>query len=206
MNSNIKNIFYLIEGRTSQNAVLPQSTVDSAILNTQIVSNFKVRQTQSLQETIRLITEMNQAIETKYMQEFSNQDSEYINFKYKFEEYQLVVSKSKGLTSKILFGNMLRTIKGCGREFVSQVLDKFDTIHEFYHALKAMENETERLEFLGIVKKTKGGKGSKKLMMEEPSGLRLNKTVANHIVKLFFENPYPKIVDKKALDINEEGL
>lgn len=122
MNCNIKNIFYLVEGRTTQNAQLPQSTVDSAVLNTQIQQNFKVRTTQSLQDSIRLITEMHQAIETRFMRDMSNEDNEYVSFKYKFDEYQMVSSKNQCLSTKILFGNMLRTIKGCGKEVVSQLL------------------------------------------------------------------------------------
>jgi len=135
-NSNLKNIFYLVEGRVSQHSTLPQATVNKAVLNTQIVQNFKVRTTTSLQESIRLITEMHIAIESKFAQDLNNPSQDYTSFKYKFEEYQAVTSKSQGLTSKIHFGNMLRLIKGCGKECVSQILEKFDTLMDFYNALK----------------------------------------------------------------------
>ena len=205
-NSNIKNIFYLVEGRVSQHSNLPQSTINKAILNTQIVQNFKVRTTQSIQESIRLITEMHIAIEGKFAQDLNNSSQDYTCFKYKFEEYQTVTSKSQGLTSKIHFGNMLRLIKGCGKECVSQILEKFDTLFDFYNALKKLDGETERLEFLGQVKKPKG-RGKKALAMAanqtEPE-LHLNKNVANHIVKLFFEESYSRVVDQRIADLAEE--
>jgi len=209
MNSKMKNIFYLVEGKVSQNGGLPQSTVDSAILNTQVVQNFKVRTTQSIQESIRLITEMHIAIETKFAQELLNEEKNYVEFKYKFDEYQAVVSKSQGLTTKIHFGNMLRTIKGCGKEVVNQILEKFDTLHEFYSTLKGVGDEQERLEYLGAIKKKKAkkadkfGMGSQTPNEVEPA-LKLNKTVAGHIVKLFFEDVYPKVIEKKASEIVED--
>lgn len=206
-NSNIKNIFYLVEGKVSQHANLPQTTINKAVLNTQIVQNFKVRTTQSLQESIRLITEMHIAIEGKFAQDLSNPTQDYACFKYKFEEYQAVVSKSQGLTNKIHFGNMLRLIKGCGKENVAQILEKFDTLYDFYNTLKKLDGETERLEFLGQVKKPKG-RGKKALAMMttnqvEPE-LHLNKTVANHIVKLFFEESYPRVAGQNISDLAEE--
>ena len=207
MNSNIKNIFYLVEGKASQNAGLPQSTIDSAIINTQIVQNFKVRTTQSIQQTIRLITEMHLAIESKFAQEVLNTESDYVEFRYKFEEYQTVVSKSQGLTTKIHFGNMLRSIKGCGKEMVNQILDKFDTLHQFYSTLRVLDNEQERLEYLGAIKKKKSSKAVKLgqgLQREIEPELRLNKNVAGHIIKLFFEDSYPKIIEKKTSELCEE--
>ena len=107
-----------MEGRTTQSAALPQSTVEKAMLNTQIIQRFKVRKTQSLQESLRLITEMHIAIESKFRKELANSKSEYMCFRYKYDEYQTVGSKTQCLTNRILFGNMLRTIKGCGKEFV----------------------------------------------------------------------------------------
>ncbi len=208
MNSKIKNIFYLVEGKASQNANLPQSTIDNAIISTQIAQNFKVRTTSSLQESIRLITEMHLAIESKFEKDFLDTKTDYLEFRYKFDEYQTTASKSQGLTTKILFGNMLRTIKGCGKEMVNSILDKHETFHDFYGALKDCQGEQERLEFLGAVKKKKGSKASKlmKALSQEDnsSDLRLNKTVANHIVKLFFENPYPKVIEKKITELSEE--
>ncbi len=205
-NSNIKNIFYLVEGKVSQHANLPQSTINKAVLNTQIVQNFKVRTTQSLQESIRLITEMHIAIEGKFAQDLNNTRQDYTCFKYKFEEYQAVVSKSQGLTNKIHFGNMLRLIKGCGKENVANILEKFDTLSDFYNTLKKLDGETERLEFLGQVKKPKGrGKKALALAMAtsqvEPE-LHLNKALANHIIKLFFEETYPKVLSELAEEIS----
>ena len=34
MSSNIKNIFYFVEGKATQNAAVKQSAIDTAILNT----------------------------------------------------------------------------------------------------------------------------------------------------------------------------
>lgn len=205
MNCNIKNIFYLVEGRATQNAQLPQSTIDSAILNTQIQQKFKVRTTQSLQDSIRFITEMHQAIETRFMRDMADENNEHVTFKYKFDEYQTASSKTQCLSTKILFGNMLRTIKGCGKEVVTQILDEFDTLPEFYQALNKLSGETERLEMLGAVKKKKSKKSKNLIIVQEQEQrLHLNKTVAGHVAKLFCENPYTQILGKKASELNED--
>jgi hypothetical protein len=203
-NSKIKNIFYIVEGKATQSAVLRQNAIDTAILNTQILNGFKVRTTVNLQETIRLISSMHYSIEKAILQELTNTEKEYFEFQYNYDEFELLTSKSNCLNTRILFGNMMRHIKGCGKEAVAEILDKFDTFYDFYKHINSKPDEASRLEFLGQ-KQKKSKKNKNVIEIVDPLQVHVNKTVASYISTVFCEERYPKVISKDTQKFHEDS-
>ena len=54
--SKIPNVYYLVEGKTTQSAMLPQQTVDKAMQNTYLMDQFKVKHTENLLESIKWLS------------------------------------------------------------------------------------------------------------------------------------------------------
>lgn len=118
------------------------------MLHTQILNGLKVRQTVNLQDTIKWLILMSSSIESKVLQELKKTDKEYLEFQYNYDEYQVITAKNN-MTIKILFGNMMRQVKGCGRETITEFLDKFDSFNDFYSYFSRIPGDENKLSFLG---------------------------------------------------------
>jgi len=158
--SKLSHIFYLVEGMATKSSILPQSTIDSAILNTQLINKFKVKTTDTIHETLKWITQMNLLIENKFIQQIKDPENDTLEFKYNYTSFCSKTSKSH-ITIKTLFGNMLRNVKGCGKECVATILEKFPTPLSLYTALNSLPTEESRMDFLSPNKKLIKKKSSK---------------------------------------------
>ena len=202
--SKLDHIFYLIEGKATKSSVLPQSTIDSAIINTQIINKFKIKTTDSIHDTLKWIIKMNLAIETRFMHLMNNKNEDYLEFKYDYDGFCNKTSKSH-ITLKTLFGNMLRSVKGCGKEAVAIIIDKYPTIITLYKELNSFSNDQNRLDFLSPNKKfTKKKKNG--IIEQAPVSLGLNKNLSNTLIHIFCDLVYPKvpISDRNEIPLNEE--
>lgn len=203
--SKLKNVFYLVEGKPSQNVTIKESALDTAMLHTQILNGLKVRQTVNLQDTIKWLIMMNTAIESKVLQDLKNQGKEYLEFQYNYDEYQVITAKNN-MTIKILFGNMMRQVKGVGKETINEIMDKFESFFDFYNHFMKIPTEEKKLAFLG--QKQKKSKKSKKGIFEEeyhdPKELHVNKNVASNLMTLFTADVYPKILSKDTIKFHED--
>lgn len=197
--SKLKNIFYIVEGKATQKAPISQDEVDETLLEAQLSRNVKVRKSQSLQETIRMIAEMHIAIETKFMQDLSKPDPDSLQFKYKFGEYQTSTAKTKGPTVKFAFENMLKAMKEklggiLDEPLMDLILDKYDNLHDFYHSLKLLDEDTNLIEFLETNSKSKGLGEMDSRSQEKNEREGVNEMMASKISDLFFSDSYQEAV------------
>lgn len=193
--SNIQNIFYIIEGKATQNAPISQDEIDHVLLNAQLSRNTKVRRSQSLQETIRIMAEMHIAIETKFMQDLSKTDPDSMYFKYKFGEYQTVTARTKGPIVKSVFENMLKSMnKRLGGIFeellIDKILDKYDNLYDFYQDLKLLDDETNIIEYLETNSKSKGLGEMDSCSLERNEREEVNEGMTGKINDFFFSDSY----------------
>jgi ERCC4-type nuclease len=196
-------VFYLIEGKPTQSATIKESALDTAMLNTQILNGLKVRTTVNLQETLKWLIMMNNSIESKVLQEMKKDDKDYLEFQYTYDEYQVITAKNN-MNMKILFGNMMRQVKGLGRETISEFLEKFDSFNDFYSYFTKIQANEEKLSFLGQKEKKSKKKKGLETEFHDPKELKVNKTVAGYIMTLFNADAYPKVLSKDSIKFHED--
>lgn len=172
--SQLKHVYYLCEGKASKGSMLPQSVVDTAMMTTRLVDKFRTQHTKDTEDSINWITRLSMVVEKNFIQELESDEKDYIEFRYTYEEFSKKNSKAPS-DPKAIFAQMLRKIKGCGREFVSTVTSQYNSAMDLYKALNRLPSDEARRTMLK-------GLSSK-----------LSKTTIDHLIVLFCKEEYPKI-------------
>ena len=198
----LPHIFYLIEGKASKNSMLPQSIIDKAVINTRIANKFKIKYAENIQESIKWLTFMTYQIQKIYNRKRADLIiSDSLEFPYTLEEFLAQNTKAQTLTIKNAFGNMLRSIKGCGSEATSEIIKAFPTPLTFFAEINKLQSFEERFNLLNnSLKPTlkRMGKADAKNVLNIP------KKIAQTLITLFCEEKYPE--DKEASkDLGNDG-
>ena len=182
----IKNAFWLIEGKSTSNSCLSSHVIDCAVEHLQFLYNFKVKRTESLNSSLKWLTQMTLALQRSL--KISMKKDKKLSFRISLEEF---LEKNTNTINTVgdVFQNMLINIKGCGKQSVNSIAQYFQTPRQLYEALMGITNFEERVELLSL----KARKNSKKVGKNGDNGLNIPITLAKRIVILFCEENYPDI-------------
>lgn len=184
--SEIPHVFYLIEGKTSQNAILPQTTINSALISIQLHYNFKVHITDNLQESLKWISHFTLKIEQNFKNKLKNEEE--IGFRLTLEDFI-----EKNLKNKIsvgeIFKNMLLSIPACGKTSINEIYKFYKTPMQLFLALENFDNFEQRVSFLNGNNK----KVSIKKVGEVNEGINIARSLGQKISALFCERVYPNL-------------
>lgn len=184
------HVYYLIEGKASGRSLLGQSTIDKAVMSTRMMNNFFVHHLDTTEDTIKWLLYMSKNIRKKIDGDFTRNMREPLTFKFNLNSYRKM-AKSANRSVSSLFGNMLRVIKGCGREHTAMILLKFATPRSFYAKLAGMQTEEERCDYLSGGLKINNTK--KKFGFGWDAGkLALPRPLGQFLCTLFTAERYPK--------------
>eukprot|EP01017_Pseudomicrothorax_dubius_P031459 TRINITY_DN4020_c0_g1_i4.p1 TRINITY_DN4020_c0_g1~~TRINITY_DN4020_c0_g1_i4.p1 ORF type:complete len:569 (+),score=135.95 TRINITY_DN4020_c0_g1_i4:153-1859(+) len=209
----LSHVYYLIEGKASKNAVLNQTIIDKAVVSTRVSNHFFIHHTSGVEETVKWLLYMSNNIRRKVQNDIAptvsfenfvalsgSPSKTGISFKFNMTNFRKM-AKSANTRISSLFGNMLRVIKGCGREHTALILQHFKTPLMFYERLKLLD-EPGRLEFLsgGLKINTKRSKlaRSKSVDIGDNVKLSLPRPFSQMISTLFTAREYPMDMDMSA--------
>jgi ERCC4-type nuclease len=142
--SKLKHVYYLCEGKLSQNSAVPESSVEAALQTTRFVDGFKVQRTRDIEDSVEWLTRLGLVIEKMLISDLN--ETTYLEFQYSFEEFNQESFRFRHNTNSI-FGQMLRQIPKCGKESVHSILNYYKTVKELYDDLNQAESKS-RVDFL----------------------------------------------------------
>ena len=197
--SQIRNAFYLIEGKCSQSSSLPSNVIEKTVFNLQFVHGFKVQRTVNLQNTLKWLSQMTISIQKFMKIEMKNamkNVKKTIDFRLSLEDFLAQNGKTSNSIGEI-FKNMLINIKGCGKKACNEIVQRYKTPNLLFEALMGLGSYEERIELLCL----KARKIKNKLD-DDVNGINIPAILAKRFVVLFCEDGYPDIV----VEENEDDL
>ena len=156
--SDLKNIFYLIEGDV--NLSNNKGSLKTAILSMRLFSRFNVLKTKNIRDTLILISKMHLEITKIYNIIFSTQ--EVIIFKKTFEDFCKKQKKYSNLNLKNATLNAIKRIPKFGDESSFKIISIFPTIRSLYSSINC-EKEKDSID---IVLNKFLNKNQKKILIE----------------------------------------
>lgn len=184
--SEIPHVFYLIEGKTSQNAILPQSTINSALISIQFHYNFKVHISDNLQQSLKWISHFTLKIEQEFKSKMKNEEE--IGFRLSLEDFIEKNLKNR-ITVGEIFKNMLLSIPSCGKTSVNEIYKYYKTPMQLFLGLDEFDNFEQKVSFLNGNNK----KVTLKKVGEVNEGVNIGRSLGQKICALFCEKIYPNL-------------
>ncbi|XP_071963917.1 crossover junction endonuclease MUS81-like [Antedon mediterranea] len=163
----ISNPIYLVEDFGSMdNMSLPKATMQQAIVNTQVVDKFYVKQTCGIQDSVAYLTVMTRYLQSSYSsktikaytrenfekmkcsQKLNNRTHHVMSF-YEFNENSI---KNKVLTTGEVFAKQLLQFSGLTAEKAQAIIQLYPTVSHLLDAYSECETEKECLRLLSTLK------------------------------------------------------
>lgn len=160
-NSGLKNPIYLVENCSGAKYLgLPESTLEQAIINTQICDGFLVKKTQGIKESVSYLSLMTKMLRCKYQnitlmsgsRETIQKKSLSSNIFLSFKEFNCSSIKNKSLTVKEMFAKHLLQFFGLSVDRAAAIVDVFKTPSEFFEACEKCNSENERIQLISSIK------------------------------------------------------
>ncbi|GFY55933.1 crossover junction endonuclease MUS81 [Trichonephila inaurata madagascariensis] len=138
-NSGLKNPIYLVENCSGAKYLgLPESTLEQAMINTQICDGFLVKKTQGIKESVSYLSIMTKMLRCKYQnltlmsgsREAVQKKSLSSNIFLSFKEFNCSSIKNKSLTVKEMFAKHLLQFFGLSVDRAAAIVDVFKTPSE----------------------------------------------------------------------------
>ncbi|GFU51335.1 crossover junction endonuclease MUS81 [Nephila pilipes] len=160
-NSGLKNPIYLVENCSSAKYLgLPESTLEQAMINTQICDGFLVKRTQGIKESVSYLSLMTKMLRSKYQnltlisgsREAVQKKSLSSNIFLNFKEFNCSSMKNKSLTVKEMFAKHLLQFFGLSVDRAAAIVDEFSTPSKFFEAYEKCNSENEKIQLISSIK------------------------------------------------------
>ncbi|XP_053485163.1 crossover junction endonuclease MUS81 isoform X2 [Ictalurus furcatus] len=164
---------YLVEqcGSAAAHLSLPESTLQQAIVNTQVVDKFFVKRVQDIKESAAYLTVMTRYLQKLYQNctlyyrsrelegdgecDVENGGSERENpccSLISFTEFNYGALKNKCQTVKEVFARQLMQISGISGDKAAAILEHYSTVSSLLNAYNQCSTDTEREKLLSSIK------------------------------------------------------
>lgn len=164
---------YLVEqcGSAAAHLSLPESTLQQAVVNTQVVDNFFVKKVQDSKESAAYLTVMTRYLQKLYQNQtlycrsrelegdgecdVENDGSERENPRcslISFTEFNHGALKNKCQTVREVFARQLMQISGISGDKAAAILEHYSTVSSLLDAYKQCSTDTEREKLLSSIK------------------------------------------------------
>ncbi|XP_015904449.2 crossover junction endonuclease MUS81 isoform X1 [Parasteatoda tepidariorum] len=160
-NCGLKKPVYLVENCTGAKYLgLPESTLEQAIVNTQVVDDFIVKRTQNIKESVSYLSSMTRMLKNKYKDQTlvavsceSVQKKCYTSNNFMcFKDFNCSTVKNKSLTLKEMFAKHLLQFFGLSVDRAAAIVDQFDTLPRFLEAYAGCDSEAEKINLISSIK------------------------------------------------------
>ncbi|XP_041926916.1 crossover junction endonuclease MUS81 [Alosa sapidissima] len=156
---------YLVEehGSAAAHLSLPESTLQQAIANTQVVDGFFVKRVQDVMESAAYLTIM-----TRYLQKLYQNRTLYCRSRelegdgprdasiscslMSFAEFNHGAVKNKCQTVREVFARQLMQISGLSGDKAAAILNRYNTVNSLVQAYDRCSSETEKEKLLSSIK------------------------------------------------------
>lgn len=195
----IKNAYWLIEGKPTHNAHLPQNVLETATFNLQFIYQFKVHKTDNISETLKWLTNMTLSLQRKIKNIMKTKKE--LSFSLTLEQFLVKNEKTLKNVGNI-FQRMLTNVKALGKQACLSIYQNYKTPKLFYRALMNLSNNQERIELLSQVARKANKKLTKYIEEKEGATINLKITLAKRLVILFCYDSYPEIFEEETNEID----
>ncbi|KAG8184722.1 hypothetical protein JTE90_019326 [Oedothorax gibbosus] len=160
-NCALRNPIYLVENCSGAKYLgLPESTLEQAMINTQICDGFLVKKTQGIKESVSYLTMMTKMITCKYQnltlisgsRETVLRKSAASNTFMCFKDFNCSSLKNKSLTVKEMFAKHLMQFFGLSVDRAAAIVQHFKTPSEFLEAYDRCNSENEKIHLISSIK------------------------------------------------------
>ncbi|KAI5609902.1 crossover junction endonuclease MUS81 isoform X1 [Silurus asotus] len=162
---------YLVEqcGSAAAHLSLPESTLQQAVVNTQVVDNFFVKKVQDVKESAAYLTVMTRYLQKLYQNQtlychsrelegdaecdVENRDRENPRCSLiSFTEFNYGALKNKCQTVKEVFARQLMQISGISGDKAAAILEHYNTISSLLNAYNQCSTDAEKEKLLSSIK------------------------------------------------------
>ncbi|XP_052009399.1 crossover junction endonuclease MUS81 [Xyrauchen texanus] len=160
---------YLVEecGSAAAHLSLPESTLQQAIVNTQVVDGFFVKRVQDVKESVAYLTIMTRYLQKLYQNctlfchsrelerdgENEREQTEILSCSLmSFTEFNYGAIKNKCQTVREVFARQLMQISGISGDKAAAVLEHYSTVSSLLKAYDQCSSETEKEKLLSSIK------------------------------------------------------
>ncbi|XP_043916259.1 crossover junction endonuclease MUS81 [Protopterus annectens] len=163
----LKKPVYLIEDHGAvQHLSIPESTLQQAIVNTQVVDGFFIKRTKDVRESAAYLTIMTRYLQSLYLTKkllccTKEEDSKFdrvcspsadSSILLTFGEFNEGAMKNKAQTVKEVFARQLMQISGISGEKASAILEKYSTPASLLKAYNECTTLTDQEKMLSCIK------------------------------------------------------
>uniref|UniRef100_A0A673HIB5 Crossover junction endonuclease MUS81 n=1 Tax=Sinocyclocheilus rhinocerous TaxID=307959 RepID=A0A673HIB5_9TELE len=143
----LRKPIYLVEecGSAAAHLSLPESTLQQAIVNTQVVDGFFVKRVQDVKESAAYLTIMTRYLQKLYHVCFTVKSIE-------LEEFNYGAIKNKCQTVREVFARQLMQISGVSGDKAAAVLEHYSTVSSLLQAYDQCSSESEKEKLLSSIK------------------------------------------------------
>ncbi|KAF7706321.1 crossover junction endonuclease MUS81 [Silurus meridionalis] len=162
---------YLVEqyGSAAAHLSLPESTLQQAVVNTQVVDNFFVKKVQDVKESAAYLTVMTRYLQKLYQNQtlychsrelegdaeydVENRDRENPRCSLiSFTEFNYGALKNKCQTVKEVFARQLMQISGISGDKAAAILEHYNTVSSLLNAYNQCSTDAEKEKLLSSIK------------------------------------------------------
>ncbi|XP_067031660.1 crossover junction endonuclease MUS81-like isoform X1 [Acropora muricata] len=163
----LKHPIYLVEDFGSiQHMSLPESTLQQAIINTQVVDGFFVKRTHDLKESVAYLTVMTRYLQRIYSNKtllscyqkrqeeeraFTTRQADRV-YLINFPDFNDSTVKNKVMTVSEIFAKQLMQINGMSSDKAVAIIEKYPTPKRLVDAYRSLINLKERELLLSVLK------------------------------------------------------
>lgn len=163
----LRHPIYLVEDYGSaQHLSIPESTLQQAIVNTQVVDGFFIKRTKDVRESAAYLTIMTRYLQTMYLnktllsctkEEASKCDrgfhpDDQSSILLEFKDFNEGAMKNKAQTVKEVFARQLMQISGVSGEKAAAIVERYSTPASLISAYECCASTEEREKLLSNVK------------------------------------------------------
>ncbi|XP_067301992.1 crossover junction endonuclease MUS81 isoform X2 [Pseudorasbora parva] len=165
----LRKPIYLVEecGSAAAHLSLPESTLQQAIVNTQVVDGFFVKRVQDVKESAAYLTIMTRYLQKLYQnctlfchsrelegdrEDETEQTANLSCSLMAFTEFNYGAVKNKCQTVREVFARQLMQISGVSGDKAAAVLEHYSTVSSLLQAYDQCSNETEKEKLLSSIK------------------------------------------------------
>ncbi|CAM1297388.1 MUS81 (predicted) [Pycnogonum litorale] len=161
MNCNIRNVIYLVEDYGSNNVGLPETTLQQAITNTQIINGFKIRRVKDCKESVAYLTVITRYLIKMYQDKDlrSCHKSDVNDFTevparrlLNFSDFNSSSMKNKHMSVSSMFIRMLMKVSGLSADKAIAIVEQYPTPSHLLQAYKNLDSAKEKERLLCTIK------------------------------------------------------
>jgi crossover junction endonuclease MUS81 len=154
-----------------RNFSLPEASIKQAIVNTQIIDKFFIKQTSDVKDSVEYLSQLTSFIKDLYKNvdlkvclkdDLENYYGKFPNnkencdfphkFSMRFTEFNATSNKNKPPTIKEMFGRILFQVNGLSEEKCLAILEKYPTPHHLFDTYSNCSSDSEREKLLAQLK------------------------------------------------------